>query len=237
MEHGERRPGRGAYPGLMAEPGTDLERVEPLERVEHLPESLWRSLRAEPHRAPELVALAAADHFAGPAERWAAQMRPHHDPAWIARTALKKHRRLSRLEGAALGLGGITTTAADLAALVWVQSRMVFFIAASYGFEPRHPMRPAELLFLRDVYPTPIAAREALDGVGKLMALQYMESKTTGREDSASLLAELAVMAGRKAAKKTLLKLVPIVASPINAVENGGETAELGWKAIRYYGG
>lgn len=221
----------------MAEPGTDLEPVAVDARVEHLPESLWRSLRAEPHRAPELVALAAADHFAGPAERWAAQMRPHHDPAWIARTALKKHRRLSRLEGAALGLGGITTTAADLAALVWVQSRMVFFIAASYGFEPRHPMRPAELLFLRGIYPSAAAAREGLDGVGKMMAVQYLEAKSGDRESSASLVTELTVMAGRKAAKKGLIKLIPIVASPINAVENGGETAELGWKAIRYYGG
>ena len=36
---------------------------------------------------------------------------------------------------------------------------MVFYIAAAYGYDPRHPMRPAELLALWGVYDTPAEAR------------------------------------------------------------------------------
>ena len=42
-----------------------------------------------------------------------------------------------------LGVGGIITAAPDLVALLWIQSRMVFYIAAAYGYDPSHPMRPA----------------------------------------------------------------------------------------------
>jgi hypothetical protein len=38
---------------------------------------------------------------------------------------------------------------------------MVFFIAAAYGYDPFDPMRPAELLVIRDLYPDPHAARLA----------------------------------------------------------------------------
>ena len=65
------------------------------------------------------------------------------------------HVRLSRIEGGALGIGGVITTAPDLVALVWLQSRMVFFVAAAMGYDPNHPMRPAELLALQGVYETP----------------------------------------------------------------------------------
>ena len=62
---------------------------------------------------------------------------------------MRKHVRLPALEGAVLGIGGLTTAAADFGALLWIQSRMVFYVAAAYGFDPRHPMRPAELLASR----------------------------------------------------------------------------------------
>ena len=85
--------------------------------VPKVPESLWRRIRAEPERAPEHIALAAADQFAPQAVRWVQVAGPGHTSDSLARTALKKHVRMSRLEGAALGIGGFTTAAADLVAL------------------------------------------------------------------------------------------------------------------------
>ena len=92
--------------------------------------------------------------------------------------AFKKHVRLARLEGGALGVGGIVTVAPDLVALLWIQSRMVFYIAAAYGYDSRHPMRPAEYLALQGLYETPAEAREALDGVGRHMAAPWQSGRS-----------------------------------------------------------
>jgi hypothetical protein len=55
-----------------------------------------------------------------------------HTPEQLARVAYRKHVRMARVEGGALGIGGIITAAPDMVALLWIQSRMVFFIAAAY---------------------------------------------------------------------------------------------------------
>ena len=216
----------------MAAPAID-------DRIEAPPEGLWSRLRSEPHRAPEHVALAALDRFAEPAAEWAGMMRPHYEPAEIGRRTVAKHRRLARLEGAALGLGGIFTAAPDFMALAWLQCRMIFFVAAGYGFDPHHEMRPAELLFLTGIYPSAAAARESLDGVGRTMAAHYVNQKTggTGSADDRSLVAELARFSGVYLAKKGAIKFIPLIASPINAVENAGATDRLGKRATKYYGG
>jgi EcsC family protein len=203
------------------------------EVVQQVPESLWRRVLEEPERAPELIALSAADHFAPQAERWAAAQDGARTPAEAARTAVKKHVRLSRLEGAAGGLGGAFTALPDLAALAWIQGRMMFFVAAAHGFDPRHPMRPAELLTLQGVYPTAAEARAALDGVGTHMALQYVRS----RRSDERLAAQLVKLVGRRAAKRAVLKAVPLLSSPISAVQNAAATSELGERALRYYAG
>ena len=68
-----------------------MESTQELERAERIPESLWDRLRAEPERAAEIIALAAAERFHGPARRWAERMAATHDPARMARAS-----RLSR---------------------------------------------------------------------------------------------------------------------------------------------
>lgn len=204
-------------------------------RVERPPENLWDRVRAEPERAPEHIALAASERFAEPARLYVAEG-AGRDPADLAREARKAHVRLSRLEGAALGLGGAFTVVPDLAALVWLQSRMVFFVAASYGFDPAHPMRPAELLALQDVYDTPADARAALDGIGAPMALQMIDRQLRSANDQA-VARKLLQFAGRKLAKRYVTKAVPLLSSPISAVQNGRATADLGDRAIEYYGG
>ena len=158
-----------------------------------------------------------------------------HTPESLARTAYKKHVRLARLEGAALGIGGAYTAAPDLMALIWIQSRMVFFIAAAHGYNPTHPMRPAEYLALQGLYDTPAEAREALDGVGARLAGALAKRALVGRRDQA-LAWKLAVFAGKRITRRYAGRLVPLIGSPIGAVQNAGATKDLGRRALAYYG-
>jgi EcsC protein family len=207
-----------------------------LEKVGRVPQSLWERVRAEPEKAPEFIALAAADRFAPQAQDWVERNRAWHTPESLAQTAYRKHVRMARVEGAALGVGGAITAAPDIVALLWIQSRMIFYIAAAYGYDPRHPMRPAELLALQDVYPTAAEARQALDGTGKRLAFAVAERALDSRRDQ-HLGVKLARFAGKRIARRYTGRLVPFLASPIGAVQNAGATKELGRRALAYYGG
>ena len=201
-----------------------------------VPDPVWRRILAEPERAPELIALAASDRFAAPAEAWVTKVGAGQAPASLAQLAFKKHVRLSRVEGGALGLGGLITTAPNLAGLAWIQARMVFFIAAAHGYDPRHPMRPAELLSLWGVYETPAAARESLDGIGATMAESFVNSKLSNRGESA--LSQILIRyVGKRVAKRMAGRLVPFLGAPVSAIQNGGSTKDLGRRALAYYGG
>lgn len=201
-----------------------------------MPDPVWRRIIAQPERAPELIAVAAAERFAEPAERWVKIAGPGHSAHSLAQTAHRKHVRLSRVEGLALGVGGIATGAANLGALAWIQARMVFFIAAAHGYDPRHPMRPAELLALWEVYESPAEARKALDGIGKPMAQTLVENRLSGGSER-RLSERLVRFVGKRAIKRGVGRLVPLIGAPISSVQNGGSTKALGRRAIAYYGG
>jgi hypothetical protein len=206
-----------------------------IERVGRIPESLWARIRASPERAPEFIALSAAERFGPQAERWVQIAGAGKTPEQLAKIAYRKHVRLARLEGAALGVGGIFTAAPDLVALVWIQARMVFYIAAAHGYDPKHPMRPAEFLALQGVYPTPAEARQALDGAGKLLGQALVERSIAGRGDR-QIVARLVRFAGKRAAQRAAGRLVPLLAAPVGAIENAGATKDLGKRALDYYG-
>jgi len=211
--------------------------VEAATEIEHLerpPQRLWNRILAEPDRAPEYIALAAAERFGPQAEEWVRVAGAGHTPEELAHVAFKKHVRLARLEGGALGIGGIVTAAPDLVALLWIQSRMVFYIAAAHGYDPRHPMRPAELLALQGLYETPAAAREALDGVGKRMAQAMVERALSSRSSNALHL-RLAKYLAKRMARRYAARLVPFLGAPIGAIQNGNATRELGRLALDYY--
>jgi hypothetical protein len=210
--------------------------TQELERVERVPEGLWERLRAEPERAAELIALAAAERFHDPARRWAERMAATHGPEKMARAAKARHVRLAAAGGAATGLGGALTVVPNVLGLIWIQSRMVFFIAASYGYDPAHPMRPAELLVLGEIYPTAAEARAALDGVGTPLPLQMIDA-TLSRDADQALRQRLIRYAYRHAGKRLALKAVPILSSPLSAAQNARATSDLGARAVRYYGG
>jgi hypothetical protein len=205
-----------------------------IEQIERPPKRVWDRILAEPDRAPEYIALAAAERFGPQAAEWVRIAGPGHTPEQLARVAFKKHVRLARLEGGALGIGGVVTAAPDLVALLWIQSRMVFYIAAAYGYDPNHPMRPAEYLALQGLYDTPAAAREALDGVGKRMAQAMAEQALLGRNTEALHL-RLAKYVAQRVARRYAGRLVPFIGAPIGAMRNGSVTKQLGERALGYY--
>src|SRR5215204_5224507 len=211
--------------------------VEAATEIEHLerpPKRLWNRLLAEPDRAPEYIALAAAERFGPQAEEWVRIAGLGHTPEQLARAAFKKHVRLARLEGGALGVGGAVTLAPDIVALLWIQSRMVFYIAAAYGYDPCHPMRPAEYLALQGLYDTAAEAREALDGVGKRMAQAMAEQALLGRNTEA-LHMRLAKYVAQRVARRYAGRLIPFIGAPIGAMRNGSVTKHLGERTLRYY--
>jgi hypothetical protein len=208
--------------------------TEHIPHIEKPPRSLWNRLLAEPERAPEHIALAAAERFGPQAEEWVRIAGPGHTPEELAKVAFRKHVRLARVEGGLLGVGGAITAAPDVVALIWIQSRMVFYIAAAYGYDPRHPMRPAELLALEGVYPTPAAAREALDGMGKLMA-QAMVEKALSSRSADRLHRRLLKYLAKRMARRYAARLIPFIGAPIGAIQNGNATREIGQLALSYY--
>jgi len=203
-----------------------------------VPDSLWARLRADPLRAPEHVALAAAELHAPAAAAWAAEKRGRLavSDRDLARMAKRRHATMARFGGAATGVGGFLTVVPDVVLLAWIQSRLVFFVAASYGFDPRDPMRPAELLVLRDLYPDPETARSALDGIGKSVAEAYLGEKLTrGREQA--MLSRLLKFVGKRTASRAARRLIPGIGMVFNAAANERDTRALADRAIRFYGG
>jgi EcsC family protein len=205
-----------------------------IELVEGPPKRIWNRILAEPDRAPEYIALAAAERFGPQAEDWVRIAGPGHTPEQLARIALKKHVRLARLGGGAFGVGGAITAAPDMVSLLWIQSRMVFYIAAAYGYDPNHPMRPAEYLALQGLYDTPAEAREALDGVGKRMAQAMAEQALLGRNTEA-LYMRLTKYVAQRLARRYAGRLIPFIGAPIGAVRNGAVTKQLGERTLGYY--
>jgi hypothetical protein len=212
------------------------ERVDHAAQARELPPGLWERLRADPLRAPEHLALASAQRHAPAAEAWAAEKRSRyaHSPRELAGMAKKRHAALARFGGAATGVGGIVTIIPDLAAAAWIQSRMVFFIAAAFGYDPHDPMRPAELLVLQGLFPDPQTAREALDGVGDTVAEAFVGSRLARDE---ALVSRLGRMVGRRVFKRFAGRLIPFAAIAFNAIGNERETRALADRAIVFYGG
>ena len=206
------------------------------QELRRLPPGLWERLRLDPIRAPEHIALAAAGSFGPQAAQWADGKRARYrvTPAELAVMAKKRHATLARFEGAATGIGGVVTIVPDMAALAWIQARLVFYVAAAYGYDPTDPMRPAELLVLLGFYPDPATARRALDGIGSTVVEAYIGSKLERQE---ALALRLAKMLGVRSARKLAGRLIPGVAIAFNAIGNERRTRALADKAFRFYGG
>jgi hypothetical protein len=215
----------------MSDAATEYE-----EGTKEPPPGLFERLRADPVRAPELVALTASEWHAPAADAWATRRRRVYgeDGKTLGRMAKARHAQMARLEGAATGVGGFITFIPDLVGLAWIQSRLVFYVAAAYGFDPRDPMRPAELLVLTGLYPDPQSARAALDGIGTTMAEAYIGSRLQRDE---ALAARLLKMVGKRTGRRVAGRLIPFFAIAFNAVANERDTRALADRAIKFYGG
>jgi len=207
-----------------------------IQKLDRLPDPVWRQILATPERAPELIALAASKRFADPAAAWVEETSAWHKPDRLAKKAYSKHVHLSRAEGLALGLGGMLTSAFNVAGLGWIQARMVFYIAAAHGFDPHDPMRPAELLFLWGVYETPAQARESLIGVGESMAVTVVKTQLA-KPSERSLTNRMLRYVGKRTVRRYGGRMIPVIGAPISAIQNGGSTKDLGRRALKYYGG
>jgi hypothetical protein len=204
--------------------------------AENPPANLWDRLRTDPLRAPEHVALAAAEYHGPAAVVWAHRRRQLYkaDPTTLAQMARRRHVNLASVEGAATGVGGFITVVPDLVGLAWIQSRLVFFVAAAFGFDPLDPMRPAELLVLNGLYDSPGEARAALDGMGVTVAEAWVGGRIT-RDEAITL--KLAKMVGKSSGKKLAGRLIPGFAIAFNSVANRRDTNALAKRAIKFYGG
>ncbi|MBJ7328263.1 MAG: EcsC family protein [Solirubrobacteraceae bacterium] len=205
-----------------------------------IPDDLLSRLREDPTRAPEIIALASAHLHAPQADKWIAKQRSRysHDDASFASAAKAKHATLARFEGAVTGVGGIITMIPDLVGLAWIQSRLCFYVAAAYGYDPYDPMRPAEMLVLHDVYEDPITARKALDGEMEHMALHYVDRKFNSNiQRDEALAVKLMTYVGKRGAKRAAGRMIPGFAILFNATANELDTRRLADKAIRFYGG
>lgn len=203
----------------------------PWESVLEPPRRLLARLREDPLRAPEHIALAAAEVHAPQAAKWAERYR-NVEPRKLAEMARRRHARLASVEGAATGVGGIVTMIPDLVGLAWIESRLVFFIAASFHWNPYDPMRPAELLALTGLYSDPRGARAALDGVGASVAEHFIGSRL---ERDEALARKLVLMVGKGTTKHFAGRMIPGFAIAYNAVSNRRDTNALGRQAIKFY--
>lgn len=200
------------------------------------PGKLWERIRQDPLHAPEHVALAASEYHGPAAAAWADRRRRVYgtDPKKLAQMARRRHTTMASVEGAATGIGGFITLVPDLVGLAWIQSRLVFFIAAAYGYDPLDPMRPAELLVLNGLYDDPTEARKALDGAGESVVQHWVGSKF---ERDEAIVRRLTVMVGKYTGKKVAGRLIPGFAIAFNSVMNRRDTNALAKRAILFYGG
>jgi hypothetical protein len=205
-------------------------------RARALPPGLWDRLWLDPVRAPEHIALAAARSFAPQAAAWAQEQRSRYavTPTELARMAKRRHATLARFEGAATGVGGFVTIVPDLVGLAWIQARLVFFIAAAYGYDPHDRMRPAEALVIFEFHRDPVTARRALDGIGPTMVETYVGNRLQREE---ALVLRLGKLVGIRSARKLAGRLIPGFAIAWNAVGNERRTRAVADRAIRFYGG
>jgi hypothetical protein len=204
-----------------------------------IPPDLLARLRADPVSAPETIALAAGEVHGPAAERWVRDLRAKYELSDrdLAKRTKARHAALARFGGAATGVGGLVTLVPDLVSLLWIQSRLIFYVAAAYGYDPNDRMRPAELLVLRDLYADPVAARAGLDGAGRRIAEAYVDRALRGGRADAALATSLLRFAGKRTAKSLAGRAIPGFAVLFNSVSNERDTRRLADRAIAFYGG
>jgi uncharacterized protein (DUF697 family) len=204
------------------------------------PGGLWQTMKADPQYAPEHLALEAVRRLGPQARAWAARARagqPGAHPDELARQAVKRFTTHARLSGAVSGATGLPGAVVDVGVLAWTQARMVLHIAAAYGVDPTDPDRAADLLVLQKVHKVAETARLALGvaaGREKAGALLSRSQAPLGRT-LLRLTVKLAQMAGIRAGKRLVAKIVPGAAVVLGTWANSSATKALARRAVALY--
>lgn len=200
-------------------------------------------LRADPTYALETIALRSVEVHGAAAKAWLAESESlRYSQEQLAKIAVKRSTNLARLEGATLGFGGFLTVAPDLAALVYILTREVVFVAAAYGHDPTHPDRAAELLVVTQVYASIEEAQAGLDRRGERIAVRLAKNQVKnalpgngGVKRQRTLAERMIRYAGRRAAKRFGGRMVPGIGAVLGAIDNGAAARETGQRAIDFY--
>jgi EcsC protein family len=209
------------------------------------PAGLWARMTADPHHAPEHLALEAVRRLGPEARDWAGRARadqPGASPDTLAQQAVRRFTTPVRISGAVSGAAGLPAAVVDVGVLAWTQCRMVLHIAAAYGVDPTAGERATDLLVLQGVHKGAESARVAL-GVA------------AGRERASALFADapsegggapvgrgalrvggrLAQLAGLGATARMFAKVLPGTSVLIGTFATAAATTDLARRAEQRY--
>jgi hypothetical protein len=204
------------------------------------PLRLWDRMTADPQYAPEHLAREAVRRLGPEARAWVDRARGQHPgitPDRLAQLAVRRFVNRARISGAASGAAGLPGAVLDVGVLAWTQARMVLHIAACYGHDPVHPDRAIDLLMLQRVHRVAETARLAL-GVAagrERAALLFNRSTTPLPKTVLRLGVRLAKMAGVRAVKRMLTKVVPGAGIILGTWANSSATRDLAQRAQALY--
>jgi hypothetical protein len=207
------------------------------------PATLWDRMRDDPQYAPEHLALEAVRRLGPEAAQWAERERAAHAdrPAQeLADQAVRKFVNHARFSGAVSGAAGLPGAVLDVGVLAWTQARLVLHVAAAYGVDPRHPDRATDLLVLQKVHKVAESARLALGvaaGRERAGALFGLGGQRPLGRVMLQLGVRLAQMAGVRAAKRIVAKVIPGAAIVLGTWANSSATKDLAERAHALYRG
>lgn len=233
----DQNPAGGETPAPV--PVTDLVPTSD-EAVATPPTRLWDRMKADPQYAPEHLAREAVRRLGPEAKAWVERIRAQRPGITADRMAELAARRFinrARISGAASGAAGLPGAVLDVGVLAWTQARMVLHIAACYGHDPAHPDRAIDLLVLQRVHRVAETARLALGvAAGRERAAVLFNRPTAPLPRVVLLLGvRLAKMAGVRAVKRMVAKVVPGAAMVLGTWANSSSTRDLARRAQTLY--
>ncbi|MEH1166154.1 EcsC family protein [Micromonospora sp. CPCC 205539] len=213
----------------------------PAEAPEAPPARLWDRMRDDPQYAPEHLALEAVRRLGPEAAQWAGRSRadqPGVSADALADQAVRKFVNRARLSGAVSGAAGLPGAVLDVGVLAWTQARMVLHVAAAYDADPLHSDRATDLLVLQRVHKVAESARLALGvaaGRERADALFGLGGQRPLGRVMLQLGVRLAQMAGVRAAKRLVAKIVPGAAIVLGTWANSSATKDLAERSRALY--
>jgi len=205
------------------------------------PGTLWSRMKADPQYAPEHLALEAVRRLGPEAAAWAERQRDEHPertPDQLADLAVRRFTTLARISGAVSGATGLPGAVLDVGVLAWTQARLVLHVAAAYGHDPSSAERATDLLVLQRVHKAAQTARLALGvAAGRERAARLFVGVAARPLTSVivRLGAKLAGMAGIRAARRLVAKMIPGASIVLGTWVNSAATKDLAGRSRDRY--